>query len=211
MNEKKLGVDSQLTDLVRNGNNSSGFSTESMRLAAVGLTLVREMFPWNITESDEAAKLRLELMAEIAEEVGERRFVQAVRDAIKVSHKRWDVSVARVREMAGLRWTPQPSPAAQAWQFVTQVFIEHCRPDGDGNYRLEEKIVNFSGTARVFSVPEIPSAIKRAIRSLGGWAALAESHPEYWTQKFNQFKELYSEDASPRIDSRPGSELEKVK
>ena len=183
-----------------------------MRLAAVGLTLIREMFPSNQPESDEAAKLRLELMAEIAEQVGEQRFVQAVRGAIKVSHRRWDVSVARVREMAGLRWTPEPSPAAQAWELVTRVFIDHCRTDSNGNYHLEEKVTLVDGKAKVMPVPEIPQAVKRAIQCLGGWAALAEAFPEFWGQRWKQFEQFYSEDApSLRIDSRPGSDLVRVK
>lgn len=174
-----------------------------MRLAAVGLTLIREMFPTQQAESDEAAKLRLELMAEIAETVGEQRFVQAVRAAIKVSHRRWDVSVARVREMAGLRWTPEPSPAAKAWQFVTDTFLNHVRTNEQGNYVLEEKTVNRDGKAQVTPIPEIPPAISRALRALGGWAAIAEAFPEYHTQKWSQFRDFYYEDeAGLCVDSR---------
>ena len=185
-----------------NGTNSNGYSSDAMRLAAVGLSLIREIFPMQQADSDEAAKLRLELMAELASEVGEQRFVKAVRDTIKVSHRRWDASVARIREMAGLRYTPDPSPAAKAWALVTQVFIDHCRTDENGNYRLEEKIVNFDGVARVFAVPELSPAIKRAIRSLGGWAAIAEAWPEFHGAKYRDFKELFSEDEpGPRMDS----------
>lgn len=182
-----------------------------MKLAAVGLTLIREMFPMQQAESDDAAKLRLELMAEIAAEVGEQRFVQAVRNAIKISHRRWDVSIARIRETAGLRFVPEPSPAAQAWELITRVFIDHCRVDADGNYRLEEKVTIVDGKARVTPVPEIPPAVKRAIQCLGGWAALAESWPEFWQAKLKDFRELYREaDVSPRMD-RPASSLERVK
>jgi hypothetical protein len=175
----------------------------SLKLATVGTALIDETFPSNQKMSDEAAKLRLELLAELAEQVGEQRFVRAVRDTIKVSHRRWDCSVARVREMAGLKWTPPPSPAAQAWELVTKVFIDHCRTDGDGNYRLEEKTVNYGGTARVFPVPEISPAIKKAVQCLGGWAALAESWPEYWQAKFKDFREFYQEEETGlRIDSK---------
>jgi hypothetical protein len=160
--------------------------------------------------SDEATQLRLELMAEVAEAVGEQRFIRAIRDAIKVSHRRWDCSVARIREMAGLKWTPPLSATAEAWQLVTRVFIDHCRVDADGNYRLEEKVVNVDGKAQVTPVPEIPLEVKRAIAGLGGWAALAESFPEYWQQKYSAFKELYCEDEpSLRIDS--GSGLERAR
>jgi hypothetical protein len=152
--------------------------------------------------SEEAMQLRMELLSELAEQVGEQRFVKAIRDTIKVSHRRWDASVARIREMAGLRYTPEPSPAAQAWALVTQVFIDHCRTDENGNYRLEEKIVNVNGVARVFAVPELSPAIKRAIQGLGGWAGLAEAWPEYWSGKLRDFRELYHEDEpGPRMDS----------
>ena len=161
--------------------------------------------------SDEAAQLRLELMAEIAAEVGEQHFVHAVRNAIKISHRRWDVSIARIREMAGLRFVPEPSPAAKAWELVTHVFVNHCRVDADGNYRLETKTVIRDGKAEETPVPAISPAVKRAVQALGGWAALAESFPEYWQQKYGAFKELFHEDdVSPRMD-RPASSLERVK
>jgi hypothetical protein len=183
----------------------------SLKLATVASALIDETFPTQQKISDEAAKLRLELLAEVAEEVGEQRFVQAVRNAIKVSHRRWDVSVARIREFAGLRFSPEPSPAAKAWTLLIQVFLDHCRTDPDGNYRLEPKSKIVDGKEHVTPVPEISPAIRRALQSLGGWAAIAESWPEYIGAKFNQFKELYSEDSSPRIDSRPSTDLERVR
>jgi hypothetical protein len=200
-NPPNLGNGSQLMASIRNVSNSNGSSIDALKLAAVGIALIKESFPTNQAESEQAAELRLELLAELAEQVGEQRFVRAIRDTIKVSHRRWDCSVARVREMAGLRYVPPPSLAAQAWEMVTQVFIDHCRTDANGNYRLEDKIVNVNGAARVFHVPEIPLAIKRAIRSLGGWAAIAEAWPEYIGAKYRDFKELYHEDDSPRVDS----------
>jgi hypothetical protein len=184
----------------------------SLKLATVASALIDETFPTQQKISDEATKLRLELLAEVAEEVGEQRFVQAVRNSIKVSHKKWDCSIARIRELAGLRFAPEPSPAAQMWELVTQVFIDHCRSDADGNYRLEEKITIVDGKAKVTPVPEIPPAAKRAIQCLGGWAALAESWPEFWQTKFRDFRELYHEvDYSPRVDSRPSTDLARVK
>ena len=183
----------------------------SLKLATVASALIDETFPTQQKMSDEAAKLRLELLAEVAEEVGEQRFVQAVRNAIKVSHKKWDCSIARIREMAGLRFVPEPSPAAKAWELVTQVFIDHCRSDADGNYHLEEKVTIVDGKAKVTPVPEISPAVKRAIQCLGGWAALAEAHPEYWGQRWNQFKEFYDGNSSPRVDSRPSTDLERVR
>lgn len=140
-----------------NGNSSAAYSSDAMRLAAVGLSLIREIFPMQQADSDEAAKLRLELMAELAEQVGEQRFVKAVRDTIKVSHRRWDCSIARIREMAGLKYVPEPSAVALAWRFVTDFYLNHVRPDprGTGNYVFEEKVVNVDGVAKVTPVPEI--------------------------------------------------------
>lgn len=168
------------------------------------------MFPFSQPESEQAAELRLELMAELAEEVGEQRFVRAVRDAIKVSHKRWDCSVARVREMAGLRHVPPPSATATAWEFVTQVFIDHVRTDPAGNYVLEEKWTALDGVPTVKPVPFIPFPIKRAVQGMGGWAALAESWPEFWTSKLRDFRELYHTDSGLCVD-RPDSSLERSK
>ena len=196
---------------MKSENSLNGCSSDAIKLAAVALTLIREVFPSAQPESDEAAKLRLELLAEIADAVGEYRFVKAVRSAIKVSHKRWDCSIARIREFAGLRFVPEPSPAAKAWELITQVFIDHCRSDADGNYHLEEKVTIVDGKAKVTPVPEIPPAAKRAIQCLGGWAALAEAFPEYWGQRWNQFKEFFDGDSSPRIDSRPSTDLERVR
>ncbi len=183
--------------------NNSAISPSSENAAKVAWQAVREMWPTQNTESEFSLKLRLKLMAQIAEEIGSERFMEAVEKAISVSFGRYAVSPAKIRECAGLRWTPPLSASAQAWALVTRVFIDHCRCDQDGNYRLEEKVVLVDGKAQVTSVPEIPLAVKKAIQCLGGWAALAEAHPEYWGQKANQFKEFFCEDEpSPRVDSK---------
>jgi hypothetical protein len=133
-------------------------------------------------------------MAQIAEEIGTDRFMEAVEKALSVSFGRYAVSPAKIRECAGLRYAPPPTAAAIAWAFVTQVFIDHCRRDAEGRYHLEEKVINVDGRAHVTPVPEIPAAIKKAIQSLGGWAALAEAYPNFWSAKWNQFREFYTED-----------------
>jgi hypothetical protein len=188
-------------DSSKNGIKSAELSNNE-KAAAVAWQGCREIFPVQNPESDFALRLRLKLMAQIVDEIGQDRFMEAVEKAISVSFGRYAVSPARIRECAGLRWTPPPSPAAQAWALVTQVFIDHCRTDENGNYRLEEKIVNVNGVARVFAVPELSPAIKRAIQGLGGWAGLAEAWPEYWSGKLRDFRELYHEDEpGPRMDS----------
>jgi hypothetical protein len=178
-------------------------------VAAAAWQGVREIFPVANNESDYSVKIRLELMAEVIAEVGQEAFLAAVKRAISISQRRYDVTVARIRECAGLRYVPPPSPTALAWEFVTQTFLNHVRTDGDGNYRLEDKVVVVGGVASVTGVPKIPFPIKRAISALGGWAAIAEAWPEYIGQKYAQFKELYHEDSGLRVD-RPAGELERI-
>ena len=139
--------------------------------------------------------------------------MQAVKAAIAVSKSRWDCSVSRIREMAGLRYEPPQSRMAAAWDMLTQVFLDHCRMDGNGSYRLEEKIVLRDGVAEVTPVPEVPPAVMRAVRALGGWNGLAEAWPKQWSYKLRDFKELYSEDqpVSLRVDSPRGSDLERMR
>ena len=102
----------------KNGSSSNVSSIENERVAAVGLAMVREFFPTNQPESDAAARLRIELLAEVVAVVGPDRFRQAVRDAIAVSRSRWDCSVVRIREMAGLRYEPPQSRVAAAKALV---------------------------------------------------------------------------------------------
>ena len=184
-------------------------------MAAVGLAMVRELLPSNQPESDAATKLRLELLGEIVAAVGPERFIRAVKDAIKVSRSRWDCSIARVRECAGMRYEPPQSRVAAAWDLVTSLFLNHCRMDAEGRYRLEEKVVLVDGVAEVTLVPDVPPTVLRAVQALGGWGGLAEAHPTYWAAKFNQFKEFFHEDtegsSSLCVDSRPASSLEKVR
>jgi len=173
-------------------------SIENERVAAVGLAAIREMFPTNQPESDAAARLRIELLAEIVALVGPDRYQRAVRDAIAVSRSRWDCSVARIREMAGLRYEPPQSRVAAAWDFTCQTFLNHARLDPEGRYRLEEKVVLRDGVAEVTPIPDVPLAVWRAVQAMGGWSALAD--PSNWSFRFKDFKELYCE-SNPRIDA----------
>lgn len=142
-------------------------------------------------ESDLALKTRLKLLAEVVAEVGPERFLRAVEKAIAVSPNRFQVSVARIREMAGLFYTPPRHPAVVAWEQIVQIFLDHCRTDANGNYQLEDKVRIVDGTAVVTRPPEIPDASMKALRSIGGWAALAEAWPEYAGAKFKDFREFY--------------------
>lgn len=135
--------------------------------------------------------MRLKLLGQLVDEIGETRYMRAIEKAISISHNRWQVTVARIRECAGLYYVPPRQPAAVAWAHIIQVFIDHVRTDGNGNYVLEEKVRNVDGKAVVTPVPAVPAASLRAIRSLGGWAAIAEAWPEYTAQRFREFKDLY--------------------
>ena len=165
---------------------NAGLSTAAFsdvaKTAAIGLTAIREMLPSNQPESDAATKLRLELLGEIVAAVGPERFIRAVKDAIKVSRSRWDCSIARVRECAGMRYEPPQSRVAAAWDLVTSLFLNHCRMDAEGRYRLEEKVVLKDGVAEVTPVPDVPPTVLRAVQALGGWSGLAGAYPEYWQE-----------------------------
>lgn len=163
-------------------------------VAKVGYQLVRECFPLGPNQkedSDLAVRTKIKLLAEVVEAVGPERFLRAVEQAIAVSPNRFQVSVARIREMAGLFYTPPRHPAVIAWETVIQVFLDHVRPNGDGNYQLENKVRIVDGIAVVTQPPAVPAASMKALRSIGGWAALAEAWPEWTAQTFKNFREFF--------------------
>ena len=204
-NPNHLGSESQSIVSLKNDNSLAASLTE--RIAATGLQIIREFFPTNQPESDAAARLRIELLAEVVAAVGSERFLRAVRDAIAVSRSRWDCSVAKIREMAGLRYEPPQSRVAAAWDFATQTFLNHARLDPEGRYRLEEKVVLRDGVAEVTPIPLVPPAVLRAVQALGGWSALADT--SNWSFRYKDFRELYRDDSNPRMD-RTGSDLERA-
>ena len=133
-------------------------------------------------------------------EVGEAQFIAAVKFALKISRNRYDCTVARIRECAGLPWTPPLSPAAAAWAFATKVFTEHARTNAEGQYVLEPRYVKRDDKTFVTPPPAIPAPVKRAIDALGGWGALADR--SVWGYRYKDFRDLYAED-NLRVDSRP--------
>jgi hypothetical protein len=156
--------------------------------------MIREFFPLapnQKPESDIATRLRLKGLREILEVVGEARFFRAIELATFNSRNRFDCSVMKVREFAGLSTAPPRSPAVVAWEQVIQVFLDHVRTDGDGNYRLEDKVRMVNGLAAITKPPEVREASLRALRSIGGWAAIAEAWPEYIGQRLREFEKLY--------------------
>lgn len=166
------------------------------KVAAVGLTLIREFFPIQQSESDLATRVRLELLAEIVAEVGEAKFIAAVKQTLKISRNRYECTVLRIRECCGLPWTPPLSPASAAWAFATKVFTEHARTNAEGQYVLEPRYTRSEGKVTITPPPHIPASVKRAIDAMGGWGALADR--SVWGYRMRDFRDLYAEgDAQP--------------
>jgi hypothetical protein len=164
------------------------------QIASLGLTAIREIFPARETESELAVRLRIELLSDIVREVGDERFMAAVKRAITMSHNRYECTIRRIRECAGVAVLPEPAPAYKAWQFVTQVKDRHVRRDPEGFYRLEPWYTsNGTDVATVTEVPVIPEPIKRTVQALGGWGALASCPAEFWSQRLKEFVQLYEE------------------
>lgn len=157
--------------------------------------MTREIFPSQQQESDFALKLRLELLAQIVREVGQERFLEAVKQAISISRGRYDVTIARIRECAGLLYTPPISPAMQAWAQIMNIVRNHLKPAPEGGYRMERAYISRirdgkQETAEI-PVPELPMPARRALQAIGGWATLAETEPQYMPQRMRDFQAVY--------------------
>jgi hypothetical protein len=167
-------------------------------IASVGLQCVREIFPARETESDLAVRLRIEMLTDIVVEVGAERFLAAVKKAITISNNRFDCTIKKIREAAGLRYAPDPSPAHKAWQLVVEVVQKHVRRGPEGSFRLEPYYAidgqyEDPAAASIYPVPLIPEPTLRAVRCIGGWGALAVCPPEFWHQKLKDFVSVYDE------------------
>lgn len=163
------------------------------QIASLGLTAIREIFPTRETESELAVRLRIEMLSDIVREVGPERFMAAVKKAITMSHNRFDCTIRRIRECAGVAVVAEPAPAYKAWQFVTEIVHRHVRRWENG-WRLEPWYTsNGTDVATVTEVPPIPEPIKRAVQAIGGWGMLAACDPQYWPQRMKDFVNLYEE------------------
>jgi hypothetical protein len=181
-----------LTVTKPNANRSIALSdVEANDIAVKGWQLVRELLP-GAMESDEALMAKVEFLKEIVCEAGRESFIAGVKQAIRVSGHRNEVTIKRIRECCGLDVSLPASAAVTAWQLVTDVVRNHVRRDGEGNVALVSAIRMTGGNqAQMVSVPEIPEAVSKAVRALGGWGNLAEAYPAWWGQKFVQWKECY--------------------
>lgn len=158
---------------------------------------MRELFPVSQEESDFALKLRLELLAKIVLKVGAENFIAAVKLAISQSRGRYDVTILRISECAGITRTAEPSPAMKAWAIVAYIVRNHVKQAPEGGWRLETHVVGrfLDGEWKHHEepVPFVPLPIKNAVNALGGWAALAETEPVYWSQRMRDFTAVYDE------------------
>jgi hypothetical protein len=152
---------------------------------------IKEMIPGALM-SDFAAKLMLDKLTEVAAEIGRDRFHETVMKVIEMCDRR--PTVARFRMLAGLnsRLDVQQEATAKAWELLSHIVARHLGQDAHGNYGLKTWLEKAEGGYFIeHSVPEISVATRRAAAAMGGWAALAESYPTYWNQKYQMFKDLY--------------------
>lgn len=165
--------------------------TEAKDIAVKGWQLVRELLPAAM-ESDQAFLAKIEFLKEIVYEAGREQFIAGIKQAIRVSGHRNEVTIKRIRECCGLDVSLPQSTAVLAWQLVTDVVKNHIRRDAEGNAMLVSSIRMVDGNqAQMTPVPEIPDSVHKAVRSMGGWGNLAEAYPVWWGQKFVQWKEVF--------------------
>ena len=161
--------------------------------------LLRECIPGPLL-SVEAMQITQNMMVSVAEEIGTDRFHTTILKAIEMCDRR--PTVAKFRQLAGLnsRLEPDAEAVAVAWSFIVGIVRRHIGRDGNGNAVLQPW-VSYRSPSGIFvqtDVPDIPIGIHEAVSAMGGWGTLADNLPQWTTQKFNQFKELYRPTAFER-------------
>jgi hypothetical protein len=157
---------------------------------AAELQTVRELIPGPLM-SDHATEILLDSLEKIATEIGPERFHEVVMKAIETCERRPTIAV--YRKLAGLttRLSPQDEALAAGWELVTLILTRFLQWDGEGQVSVQPRIAARDGKHFEEIPPEIPEGVKKAVTSLGGWKALANSYPEWYSQRFQAFKELY--------------------
>lgn len=143
--------------------------------------------------------MALDMLEVIAKDIGTTRFHEMILKAIETCERRPTIAV--LRRLAGLneRLDSNAIALAKSWELVTLIVTRHIGRDGEGNAVIQPRLYCDSGVWREHPIPEIPEGIWRAVRSLGGWGALADSYPAYWGVRWAQFKELYCGESSTSI------------
>ncbi len=151
--------------------------------------ILKECIPGPLM-SDEAARHYRDRLVDLAIKVGPVRFHEVIVTLIDTCDRR--PTIGMFRKVAGVnnRLDPFAETVALAWNLVTNVVARHIKRDGNGNAILMSHTTVVRGRVEDTPVPSIPGGITQAVKSMGGWTALADSYPQYWGQRFHNFKEL---------------------
>jgi hypothetical protein len=188
---KDSGIASKPTVSSPSANNLPDSCNNGLRVwVAAELQTVRELIPGPLM-SDHATEILLDSLEKIATEIGPERFHEVVMKAIETCERRPTIAV--YRKLAGLttRLSPQDEALAAGWETVTVVVTRFLSYDAEGNVSVRPRITARDGKHFEEFPPEIPGGVQKAVMSLGGWKALANSFPEWHSQRFQTFKELY--------------------
>jgi hypothetical protein len=174
-----------------NESRSQDSSTDDLRrFVAVEYQTCNELIP-GARLSDHAAKIMLDSLEEIARTIGKERFHEMIVRAIETCDRR--PTLATYRKLAGLnsRLGPQEEALAKAWELTTVILTRFLSHDAEGNAVIRPRISQRDGEYFEELPPEIPEGVRKAVAGLGGWKALLSSYPEWHSQRFHDFKELY--------------------
>lgn len=185
-----IGKELLRTGSKANAINSQASSTELRAWVAGEYQILREMLPGPLP-SKEADALALDMLEAMAQEIGVGAFHAMILKAIETCERR--PTIATLRRIAGLndRLDAQQMALAEAWASVTRVVTKHVGRDGEGHAILQPRIYRDGDVFREEPVPNIPTEVLQAVRSMGGWGALADSYPAFWGMRFANFKEFF--------------------
>jgi hypothetical protein len=146
--------------------------------------------------SDEAARAMLDMAEDAAAQVGKEKFHNALVKAMTLAGQ-FRPTIGTIRRCCGLmpRLDTDAEAVAVAWSFIVGIVRRHVGRDGNGNAILQPWVSyrspSLGGICVQEDVPDIPIGIHEAVSAMGGWGTLADNLPQWTSQKFNQFKELY--------------------
>jgi hypothetical protein len=192
-----IGSELKKQDLNQREINSQASSNLRAWVAAEYQCL-REMVPGPLP-SKQADALTLDMLEAIARDIGTTRFHEIILKAIETCERRPTIAV--LRRLAGIndRLDSNADALARSWELVTLIGTRHIGRDGEGNAVLQPRVYRDGEVWREDPIPDIPEGIRRAIRTLGGWGALSDSHPQWWGQRWTQWKELYRGESTTSI------------